>query len=123
MSVQRIVEDSPQIDLQAEAQHTTGEVENPVRINLKKAKERCFVLKCTLEIEFHLLRPIVNKLHLFVQSKKRRTIAHNVGLPCSITILAHLYGLEIYYSFVFLLSKKLIRCKLFSLLGILNLFG
>lgn len=30
MSVQRIVEDSPQIDLQAEAQHTTGEVENPV---------------------------------------------------------------------------------------------
>lgn len=33
MSVQRIVEDSPQIDLQAEAQHTTGEVENPVRNN------------------------------------------------------------------------------------------
>lgn len=31
MSVQRIVEDSPQIDLQAEAQHTTGEIENPVR--------------------------------------------------------------------------------------------
>lgn len=31
MSVQRIVEDSPQIDLQAEAQHTSGEVENPVR--------------------------------------------------------------------------------------------
>lgn len=30
MSVQRIVEDSPQIDLQAEVQHTTGEVENPV---------------------------------------------------------------------------------------------
>jgi len=30
MSVQRIVEDSPQIDLQAEAQHTTGEVETPV---------------------------------------------------------------------------------------------
>jgi DNA-directed RNA polymerase II subunit RPB2 len=30
MSVQRIVEDSPQIDLQAEAQHTSGEIENPV---------------------------------------------------------------------------------------------
>lgn len=30
MSVQRIVEDSPQIDLQAEAQHTTGEIETPV---------------------------------------------------------------------------------------------
>ena len=29
MSVQRIVEDSPQIDLQAEAQHASGEVENP----------------------------------------------------------------------------------------------
>lgn len=32
MSVQRIVEDSPQIDLQAEAQHTSGVVETPVRI-------------------------------------------------------------------------------------------
>ena len=31
MSVQRIVEDSPQIELQAEAQHTSGEIENPVR--------------------------------------------------------------------------------------------
>jgi len=30
MSVQRIVEDTPQIDLQAEAQHTSGTVENPV---------------------------------------------------------------------------------------------
>ena len=30
MSVQRIVEDSPQIDLQAEAQHTSGIVETPV---------------------------------------------------------------------------------------------
>ena len=30
MSVQRIVEDSPQIDLQAEAQHTSGKVEVPV---------------------------------------------------------------------------------------------
>ncbi|KAF5279159.1 hypothetical protein FQR65_LT03405 [Abscondita terminalis] len=35
MSVQRIVEDSPQIDLQAEAQHTSGEVENPPRYLLK----------------------------------------------------------------------------------------
>lgn len=31
MSVQRIVEDSPAIELQAEAQHTTGEIETPVR--------------------------------------------------------------------------------------------
>ena len=30
MSVQRIVEDTPQIDLQAEAQHTSGTVESPV---------------------------------------------------------------------------------------------
>ena len=30
MSVQRIVEDSPQIDLQAEAQHTSGTIESPV---------------------------------------------------------------------------------------------
>lgn len=30
MSVQRIVEDTPQIDLQAEAQHATGEIETPV---------------------------------------------------------------------------------------------
>lgn len=32
MSVQRIVEDAPPIDLQAEAQHTTGEVEEPVGV-------------------------------------------------------------------------------------------
>lgn len=32
MSVQRIVEDSPQIDLQAEAQHTSSEVETPVSL-------------------------------------------------------------------------------------------
>lgn len=30
MSVQRIVEDAPPIDLQAEAQHASGEVEEPV---------------------------------------------------------------------------------------------
>ena len=35
MSVQRIVEDSPAIDLQAEAQHASGEVENPPRYVLK----------------------------------------------------------------------------------------
>ena len=34
MSVQRIVEDAPPIDLQAEAQHTSGEVEDPVRTQL-----------------------------------------------------------------------------------------
>lgn len=34
MSVQRIVEDAPPIDLQAEAQHATGEVEEPVRASL-----------------------------------------------------------------------------------------
>ena len=32
MSVQRIVEDAPQIDLQAEAQHTSGVVETPVSL-------------------------------------------------------------------------------------------
>ena len=32
MSVQRIVEDSPQIDLQAEAQHTSGAPETPVNL-------------------------------------------------------------------------------------------
>ena len=31
MSVQRIVEDSPQIELEAEAQHTTGEIEKTVK--------------------------------------------------------------------------------------------
>lgn len=35
MSVQRIVEDAPPIDLQAEAQHTSGEVEEPVRNNTR----------------------------------------------------------------------------------------
>jgi hypothetical protein len=35
MNVQRIVEDAPQIDLQGEAQHTAGELENPPRYLLK----------------------------------------------------------------------------------------
>lgn len=35
MSVQRIVEDSPPIELQAEAQHASGEIENPPRYLLK----------------------------------------------------------------------------------------
>ncbi|XP_062404785.1 DNA-directed RNA polymerase II subunit RPB2 isoform X1 [Sardina pilchardus] len=35
MSVQRIVEDAPPIDLQAEAQHTSGEIEEPPRYLLK----------------------------------------------------------------------------------------
>ena len=35
MNVQRIVEDSPQIDLQGEAQHRAGEMENPTRYLLK----------------------------------------------------------------------------------------
>lgn len=30
MSVQRIVEDSPAIELTAEAQHTSGDIETPV---------------------------------------------------------------------------------------------
>ena len=34
MSVQRIVEDAPPIDLQAEAQHTSGTVETPVSAHL-----------------------------------------------------------------------------------------
>nr|KAF6282452.1 hypothetical protein mMyoMyo1_010089 [Myotis myotis] len=35
MSVQRTVEDAPPIDLQAEAQHASGEVEEPPRYLLK----------------------------------------------------------------------------------------
>lgn len=33
MSVQSIVAESPAIELQAEAQHTSGEIENPVRFH------------------------------------------------------------------------------------------
>ncbi|CAG0906207.1 unnamed protein product [Cyprideis torosa] len=35
MSVQRIVEDTPAIELQAEAQHSAGELENPTQYQLK----------------------------------------------------------------------------------------
>ena len=35
MSVQRIVEDSPEIDLQAESLHMTSDTETPVSILLK----------------------------------------------------------------------------------------
>lgn len=40
MSVQRIVEDSPAIELQAEAQHTSGEIEVPPRY-VKKVIIKC----------------------------------------------------------------------------------
>lgn len=60
MSVQRIVEDAPPIDLQAEAQHTSGEVEEPVsknmRLNLepgigqKQVKMICFDLDATCHL-------------------------------------------------------------------------
>lgn len=35
MSVQRIVEDTPSIELQAEAQHRRGEIETPVKNHSK----------------------------------------------------------------------------------------
>lgn len=38
MSVQRIVEDAPPIDLQAEAQHTSGEVEEPVSKHMRRCQ-------------------------------------------------------------------------------------
>lgn len=53
MSVQRIVEDSPQIDLQAEAQHTSGEVENPVSklfLIWNYGKEQEFVAQIFIKI-------------------------------------------------------------------------
>lgn len=39
MSVQSIVAESPAIDLQAEAQHTSGEIETPVSI-IEKSTSR-----------------------------------------------------------------------------------
>ena len=43
MSVQRIGEDSPQIDLQAEAQHTSGAPETPVNLfNVPEKKAGLF---------------------------------------------------------------------------------
>ncbi len=44
MSVQRIVEDTPSIDLQAEAQHTSGTVETPVRLKMKKFRIKIVVI-------------------------------------------------------------------------------
>lgn len=50
MSVQRIVEDSPQIDLQAEAQHTTGEIENPVSNNKEIVLSNLLVFLCVASL-------------------------------------------------------------------------
>lgn len=49
MSVQRIVEDTPQIDLQAEAQHATGEVETPVSCEVKNMKLLFFIINESLQ--------------------------------------------------------------------------
>lgn len=60
MSVQRIVEDAPPIDLQAEAQHTSGEVEEPVskhmRLNLEPGTGQKQVKMVCLTWIQHLLR-------------------------------------------------------------------
>lgn len=47
MSVQRIVEDSPAIELQAEAQHTSGEIETPVRFH-----PLCLLAPLTLSVRY-----------------------------------------------------------------------
>lgn len=44
MSVQRIVEDAPPIDLQAEAQHTSGEVEEPVSKHMRRCQGQARML-------------------------------------------------------------------------------
>jgi DNA-directed RNA polymerase II subunit RPB2 len=54
MSVQRIVEDSPSVDLQAEAQHIGGEVDTPVRSHNKDINRnwiifnsnKCVIIHC-----------------------------------------------------------------------------
>lgn len=51
MSVQRIVEDAPPIDLQAEAQHTSGEVEEPVSKPMKLNLEPDVVKKKTSSVD------------------------------------------------------------------------
>ena len=48
MSVQRIVEDSTQVELQAEATHMTGEVENPPRYLLKFEQVRKHLARCSI---------------------------------------------------------------------------
>lgn len=62
MSVQRIVEDSPAIDLQAEAQHTSGEIENPVSIFRDPATNINFniphLFSATLSLEVRSNLPI-----------------------------------------------------------------
>jgi DNA-directed RNA polymerase II subunit RPB2 len=46
MSVQSIVAESPAIELQAEAQHATGEIENPVRfysLDVDYSRNNCLI--------------------------------------------------------------------------------
>lgn len=58
MSVQRIVEDTPRIELQAEVQHTSGTIETPVRYFL-------YVVKICI-IVFSSLVNFINHLQLYV---------------------------------------------------------
>lgn len=63
MSVQRIVEDAPPIDLQAEAQHTSGEVEEPV------SKPMRFNLSFVI-CRFYMFLLLIELLLLFVSKQK-----------------------------------------------------
>lgn len=79
MSVQRIVEDAPPIDLQAEAQHASGEVEEPVRWGLgvlhQEKKEGCtfqfssFVARLTSKLASDLLSLVQRWVH-FLQVRQ-----------------------------------------------------
>ena len=57
MSVQRIVEDTPSIELQAEAQHRRGETETPVRIILSKFISLIILDECPLSSFIFDLQP------------------------------------------------------------------
>lgn len=76
MSVQRIVEDSPQIDLQAEAQHTTGEIETPVSFFVYKDPIMLYltVKKYVFKYRLYALSLVLPSFHVIIKYKAKTSV-------------------------------------------------
>lgn len=76
MSVQSIVAESPAIELQAEAQHTSGEIENPVSISFDESSTENILehsILVTLHVEVRANLP----LETDPLGERRCAIAHD----------------------------------------------
>lgn len=102
MSVQRIVEDAPPIDLQTEAQHASGEVEEPVRwlvlIVTPVQEEYWFEISTLLLTDLKVKKSQLELLAKYLQHCQSLSDLFSLMRRCiffsSNPILVHIVGIE-----------------------------